>query len=312
MGGSKMILGITMFDDKLDLNNILNRVLLVLLPVLTLQSMPTAAQDNTIPWTDDTISWAGCGITKKAFMSELAGGFEQKTGIKINLEGGGATRGIRGAVSGEVDFGGSCRLNLPLHDSSEYYVKLHPVAWDALVIIVHPSNGLQSVSNEKLKQIYLGEITNWKDIGGSDAPINLYVRQGKISGVGYSLRQYLFQDEEIEFVTSNVLKSSGPLEEAVETDPLALAVTGISSARKREVKFLGFNDKVPTFENIKDGTYDLYRPLFLATGPNPSDMVNQFLDYAKSTEGQDIIRNNQTVPFVDAVHLMSKSLIYGL
>jgi phosphate transport system substrate-binding protein len=217
--GSITILGIKMFARKSNSFHVLGRVLLVLLPVFTLQSLPVSAQESAVQWTDNTISWAGCGITKKAFMSELATGFEQKTGVRINLEGGGATRGIRGAVNGEVDFGGSCRLNLPLHDSSEYYVKLHPVAWDALVIIVHPSNELQSVSNEKLKQIFLGQITNWKDIGGSDAPINLYVREGKISGVGYSLRQYLFQDEEVEFVTSNIFKSSGPLEQAVEPDP---------------------------------------------------------------------------------------------
>lgn len=259
------------------------------------------------------ITWAGCGITKKAFMKELAAAYSKKTGIGIKLQGGGATRGIRDAVKGKIEIGGSCRMSLPGSDKSELFASLHPVAWDALAIIAHPGNPVDSLSMQQVKDIYRGRITNWKQIGGIDAPIHLYVRRGKISGVGYAIRQYVFQDSGMEFVTDPryVVKSSGPLEKAAEKDPQAMGITGISSARKRKVKILKFDGKDPSYENVASGKYGLYRPLYLVTSPKPSKEVKDFIKFASSAEGRKIIRANQTVPYQDAPQLMSKMLIYG-
>ncbi|WP_455208344.1 phosphate ABC transporter substrate-binding protein [Kaarinaea lacus] len=259
----------------------------------------------------NTIHWAGCGITKKAFMAELAAGFEKKTGIKVDLQGGGATKGIRQAAKLKVDLGGSCRMTLPDADPSELHATLHPVAWDALAIIVHKKNPVSNLTTQQIKDIYKGKITNWKQVGGKDAAIKLYVRTGKISGVGYAIRQYLFQNSDEDFVSSYVVKSSGPLEKAVEKDPDAIGITGVSSARKRDVKITGFDGKSPSYENVKKGEYGLYRPLYLVTSPAPSKQVKQFIEFSQSNEGRDIIRHNKTVPYADALHLMRKMLIYG-
>lgn len=260
---------------------------------------------------DNTITWAGCGITKKAFMAELAGAFTADTGIAVNLEGGGATRGIRDAVSHEIDMGGACRMSLPMIERSELYASMHPVAWDALAIIVHRDNPVSSLSTQQVKDLYLGKITNWRQLGGANVPIKLYTRRGKVSGVGYAIRQYLFQDSQIDFASNHVVKSSGPLEKAVVADPHAIAITGISSARKRDVKIIGFDGKLPSYENIRDGKYGMYRPLYLVTGPSPSDEVKQFIAFARSEKGKQIMRDNGTVPHSDAMHLMSKMLVYG-
>ena len=261
----------------------------------------------------DTITWAGCGITKKSFMAEVAVAFEKKTGVTIKLEGGGATRGIRDAAAGKIHLGGSCRMTLPLHDPSELHVTLHPVAWDALAVILHKDNPVKNISSEQIRLIYRGKIKNWKQLGGVDAPIHLYVRKGMISGVGYAIRQYVFQDSRVDFVTNKkyVVKSSGPLEKAVEKDPHAMGITGVSSARKRNVKLVGIDGFVPSYDNIRDGNYIFYRPLYLVTGSSPSDSVKTFIEFVQSAEGSQIIRDNGTVPYMDAVHLMTKTLIYG-
>lgn len=263
------------------------------------------------PKDNNLIRWAGCGITKKAFMAELAQAYEAKTGVKVVLQGGGATRGIRDTAGLKVDLGGSCRMNLPGIERSELHASLHPVAWDALAIIINKQNPVNNITTEQIKKIYLGQITNWSELGGPDAPIHLYVRRGKYSGVGYTIRQYIFQDSAIEFVTDYVVKSSGPLEKAIEKDPLAVGITGISSARKRSVKIIGFDGKTPTYENVRNGNYGLYRPLYLVTSPQPSAHVKDFIAFARSTEGRKIIRANETVPYKDAPQLMSKMLIYG-
>jgi len=260
---------------------------------------------------NNIIHWAGCGITKKAFMSELATAFEKKTGVKVDLKGGGATKGIRQTARLEVDFGGSCRMTLPDVDPVELRATLTPVAWDALAVIVHKSNKVKSLSTAQVKGIFKGRITNWKQVGGKDAPIELYVRNGKLSGVGYAIRQYLFQNSDEDFVASYSVKSSGPLEKAVEKLPNAIGITGISSARKRKVKVIGFDGKAPSYENVKNGNYGLYRPLYLVSSSAPNKNVKAFIDFALSPEGKQIIRNNGTVPYTDALPLMRKLLIYG-
>jgi len=203
----------------------------------------------------DTITWAGCGISKKSYMTALAKEFENLYHIKIDLKGGGATKGIRGTASHKTMMGGSCRMRLPEYNSSEGYVKSYPIAWDALAVIVHPKNNITNITTEQIKQVYTGKIKNWSDLGGNDAPIHLYVRKGKLSGVGYTIRQYIFKDSQQEFVTDDsfMTKSSGPLEKGVEKDPLALAITGVSSARKRDVKIISIEGYTPSYENVLKG-----------------------------------------------------------
>ena len=139
--------------------------------VLTLSMNTTAALAKVKD--DNTILWAGCGITKKAFMAELAQAYQAKTGIKVQLQGGGATRGIREAAALKVDIGGSCRMSLPGVERSELHASLHPVAWDALAIIINHKNPVNNISTEQIKAMYLGKIKNWSELGSrcTDTPL---------------------------------------------------------------------------------------------------------------------------------------------
>ncbi len=257
------------------------------------------------------ISWGGCGITKKAFMQELALAFTAKTGVKVILQGGGATKGIHDTIENKIDIGGTCRMTLPGIKHSELHATLHPVAWDALAIIVNKKNPLSNLTMEQISDIYTGKITNWKSLNGRDAAIHLYTRSGKISGVGYAIRQYIFKDSDMDFKSDYVVTSSGPLEKACESDIDAIAITGVSSARKRNVKIIKFDGMTPSYSNLKAGKYFLYRPLYLVTSPSPSKVTTNFIAYASSREGRRIIRENGTVPYLDAPQLLSKMLIYG-
>lgn len=271
--------------------------------VFSLISLPAMATES------DPLTWAGCGITKKAFMQELASAYEKETGKKIDIEGGGATKGIRKVASLEKDMGGTCRYLLP-GDPAETGVKPFPVAWDALAVIAHKENPVESISLAQLEAILEGRITNWNEVGGPDAPLELAIRKSKISGVGYALRQLVFADETKDFAGSEVFPSSGPLEKAVVANPNAIGVTGISSARKRDVKIIRLEEKDPNYENILSGEYLLYRPLYLVSNiSNPNyPEVRRFVDFANSRQGREIIRANGVVPYLEATHLIRKQL----
>ena len=261
------------------------------------------------PLKDNTLLWAGCGITKKAFMAELAKGFEKKYGIKVKLSGGGATKGIRKATKGEINIGGACRSSMEKHpeEAKAYQV---PVAWDALAVIVHKDNPVETVTFQQIQGIYLGKIKNWKEVGGKNAPIELYVRRGKFSGVGRTLRELVFANFDQEFpAATHVTKSSGPLEKGIQKNLNGIGITGISSAKRRKVKILKLEGKDPTVEHIKKGEYLLYRPLYLVTqGERAHPLAKKFITYALSREGKKIIRKAGTLPYADAIGLVMKQV----
>jgi len=250
----------------------------------------------------DEIKWAGCGISKKAYISELSKAFEKKSGHKIIIEGGGATKGIRLVKTGSADVGGSCRHLLDVPE--EKNVKLNPVGWDAVVAITNPSNPVKDISQENLKKIFLGKISNWSALGGTDAPIKLVVRKGKISGVGRTIRELLFKNPNQDFASSAVVKkSSGPVEKMVEKESNAIAFTGISSARKRNVHILKIDGVEPTYDNIAEGKFPLFRPLYLVVGKNTPKAALDFVKFAQSADGQNIIKSQKTITLQDGKNL---------
>jgi len=271
------------------------------------------------------ITWAGCGISKNAFMAEMALAYKKKTGIEIDFKGGGATKGIRQVSSREVNIGGTCRHVIEDSQTSmtlkeERRVKLTPVAWDALAVIVHPNNPVSNITLAQVREVYKGKIKNWKELGGKDEQVELYVRKGKISGVGRTLRELVFNNYEEEFIATHEVKSSGPLEKAIGENPHGIGITGISSARKLKVKILKLDGKDPSYEHIQKGEYLLYRPLYMVTHLSEHDKdVKGFVDFVMSNQGKEVMRRVGTVPYEDAIGLwlkyldqQNKALAHGL
>jgi phosphate transport system substrate-binding protein len=266
----------------------------VLLSFLLLSSTLVAApqQDPTEP----TLSWRGCGITKKAFMERCATVYSEKTGVNIRLTGGGATLGIEAAGQGGADFGGTCRACLSSRNEDKMPLALTVVAWDALVVVVHPDNPLDSITPEQLKAVLQQEITDWGELGGKPGRIITIARKGKISGVGFMTRKLIFGDAEADYGKRVIrLQSSGPVEELLEESVNGIAVTGISSAKLRKLKVLKVGGVEPTMANIATGKYPYYRPLYLA---HPKKMVaeqQRFLNWLLGGEGQQVVHDQGTV-----------------
>lgn len=257
----------------------------------------------------EELKWVGCSITKLAFMEDLATAWSAKTGHTIAMAGGGATKGIRHAANTQADMGGTCRYKLEstTEESKAYF---EPIAWDALVTIVHPDNPITNITKNQLRDIYLGKIKNWKELNGRDQPIHVYAREGKITGVGYTMRKLLFANYHQDFEADKIFEDSGPLEKALETDPLAIGVTGISSAKKRALKIIDLEGRSPTYENIRNGNYVFYRPLYIAYNElnGKSKLIKDFVNFAHSPEGMAIIQANGCVPYTQALTLISRQL----
>ncbi len=262
---------------------------------------------------EDILTFKGCSIIRRAFMSEAAVAYEKATGKKINVMGGGATLGIRAAAAGDADIGGSCRPCLPNWFDEEKGVYMTHVAWDSLVIITHPSNTIDSITLPQAKGILLGNITNWKEVGGLDRPIIPAFRSqvpehgGKVSGVGYMSRVLIFNDPNISYTEKGLFfRHSAEVEEIIEKIKYTFGITGISSARKRNVKTLKLNGTEPSKENIGSGKYPLFRPLYLITKGKPTGDVKEFIDWLLGEEGQNVVSEQGTVNLIEGKGLKEK------
>ena len=270
-----------------------------------------------------TITWTGCGISKKGFMKELANIYGKQHDLTFALTGGGATKGIRDVVKGDAHMGGMCRLPLLGPSTAllgetkgvkeEKDSLLIPMAWDALVVITHKDNPINNLSTKELRKVLTGEITDWSQLRenhGKKGKFNLYVRAGRISGVGRSLRQTLFDDTRQKFTkTALVKKSSGVIEKAIVKDVNGIAISGYSSANKRKgLKLLSLNGHESTMENLAKGKYPIYRLLILTLMKESlkDPDVSDFVVYAKSRAAAKVVKNAGNLPFSEGFNLSSK------
>jgi len=282
--------------------------------VATVRSAPLPEAEPVPAPERDYLVWTGCDISMNAYVSEAAEEYTRRSGVEVVITGGGATRGIRATVGGMSDIGGTCRHALcEEFPEEEGGALLTHVAWDALVFMTHRSNPVDGISLEQARGILLGRIRNWKELGGPDqAILPVFRRQttgGKLSGVGYMTRLLLFGDSSVDY-TSNALffASSAPVEEYVEKTPHSFAVTGISSARKRDAKVLSLEGVVPDKASIASGAYPLFRPLYLATDGEPQGRAADFLDWILSEEGQAILSRAGTVNLAEGQDLAARFL----
>jgi phosphate transport system substrate-binding protein len=248
-----------------------------------------------------------CHISKDAYVTDLVNAYREQSGIHINIQAGNSTSAIRDVQTGVADIGGTSRYLIP-NEKHETGVKLLPVALDALAIIVHKDNSVESISQEQVKAIYTGRIRYWSELGGNDQKIEVYALKNKISGNGRTLRELLFSNTDKNFHTRRVFDSIEELEQALLQNANAIAITGVSSAHMRDVKIVALNGVKPSVQNIKTGDYSLYRPLFLSYDPHSPNIesVKDFIRFVLSKTGQDVMRSNGVVPYREVMSLVNK------
>lgn len=242
---------------------------------------------------------SGCSVSNIGYLSAIAQEYERRTGVKVLVRGGGTVVGIEDLRTGRVDFGASCREKTP---SDPDDIEFIPVAWDALVFIVHKSNPVDNISVDDVRAICGDKITNWKELKGRDTPIKIFrsMPNKGLSGIDDSMRKMVLQGKE-PHKTPNVLAlaSTGIVEQMVEKTGEGFAASGFSSARKRDVKMLKVNGVYPNKTNIINGKYPLRRPLFIIIPKKAKPETKKFIDFVLSKEGQQFISSQGIISLAD-------------
>ncbi|WP_372610374.1 phosphate ABC transporter substrate-binding/OmpA family protein [Aquicoccus sp.] len=168
------------------------------------------------------------------------------------------------------------------------------LALDALVAVVAPGNPVDSISIVELSEVFAGEITNWKALGGPDAPISLHLRDSA-SGTGQAVEDRIMAPAGLALSPSATRHSSdNALARAVAMDPFALGIASKSATGNTQALVLKGGCGFPlaaTRRTVKTEDYPLTAPMFLylPTRRLPK-LAREFLSYTRSPQAQMVIR----------------------
>ena len=170
------------------------------------------------------------------------------------------------------------------------------MASNGIIMAVASTNPLKAISVSNLRNILLGDITNWRDVGGPDVAIDLYLAKNE-SGFDTILNKSLLGLKPSQITTSaTLLNSLSDVSDAAASNPFGLGVTSFSNLRNANA--LGLKGvcgiySVPSIFSIKSGDYPLtYNHFFFRTNQRLPLFAREFLDFAESDQAQNVIRAN--------------------
>jgi phosphate transport system substrate-binding protein len=209
---------------------------------------------------------------------------ERYPDITVEMFSVGSTPGIVGTNDGTYDIGMSSRW---LREAELAWNFTQVVAYhDALAPIVHPTNPVTDLSMEQLKGIFLGNITNWAEVGGPDLRITVIIREAG-SGARGAWEDHVHEDID-PTLEAIVLPGTLGVRAGVAGNPAAISYV-TPAALDASVKALTVEGVAATTANVKAGTYEITRPgLFLTKGA-PSPLERTFLDWLLGPEGQRLL-----------------------
>jgi phosphate transport system substrate-binding protein len=253
-----------------------------------------------------TLVWRGDVVTAHAVVDGMAKAWQQAGHGKLVVQPFNTASGLDAVSGGSADIAGSVRGSSGSAEDSQ--LTFTPVAWDGLVMITSASNPVDSLTLKQLHDIYYGRIHNWSEVGGPNAPIDVYAVASPGDGVEFSLRKLLFGRGNQPVAAPRLYLSTTSLEQGIALDPHSLGATTLSSAMgNHKLKMLHIDGSAPTIANVASGRYPLYTPIYLVTrgGSAKAAAAQSFVDFTASAKGKAVLRQHHLLPYADGATLAS-------
>ena len=234
----------------------------------------------------------GGSTSMKNVIAALTEGFaEVEPGVTVSYDPTGSGAGITGATDKTLDIGLSSRA---LKDDEKNDVDGTVIALDGIAIIVNKESKVADLTVDQLKQMFTGEITNWKDVGGDDGEIVLVGREAG-SGTRDGFESIVDVKDSCKYAQE--LTATGAVISAVEANPLAIGYASLSAVGDT-VKAVTVEGVECSEDTVKDGSYQIQRPFVFVTNKSVtlSGQAQVFFDFACSADAADLIRTAGAVP----------------
>lgn len=256
--------------------------------VFVMTALPLLAQRPTTIKGSDTMVIVNAKLAE-AFMAK-------KRGTQIQVTGGGSGVGIAALINGTTDIAASSR---PIKASEIDKLKARfatrgvavPIARDGLAVYLNAANPIQELTIAQIRDIYVGKITNWKQLGGNDATIILYSRENS-SGTYTYFKDNVLLGRDFS-PRAQTLQGTAAVVNAVAKDPSGIGYGGAAYAKgvkfvrvKKDEKTPGY---LPNLETVRSGQYPISRFLYYYLRTQPKGVAKEFIDWALSPEGQALV-----------------------
>ena len=227
----------------------------------------------------------------------------QHPDARVTVTGGGTGVGISALMDNTTDIAMASR---PIKFSEKMKTKEAGqevdeviVAYDALAVVVHPSNPVKQLTRQQLEDIFRGKITNWKQVGGDDRKIVVYSRETSSGTYEFFKESVLKHRNYMPAVLS--MPATGAIIQSVSQTPGAIGYVGLAYLNP-EVKALavsydgGGSYVAPTFDNARSKSYPIVRPLYFYYTKSNEAAVRPLIDYLTSDEGQAMVASIGFIP----------------
>lgn len=227
--------------------------------------------------------------------AEIGKRFESEhSGVRIDVQSGGSSRGITDARKGLANIG---MVSRALKDD-EKDLQAFPIARDGVGIILHKDNPVPSLSDRQVVDIYTGKIGNWKQVGGKDAPITVVNKAEGRSTLELFTHYFKLKNSDIK--AQVVIGENEQGIKSVAGNPNAIGYVSIGTAEHDiangvPIKLLPVGGVAATTANVQNGTFPLSRPLNLVMKTQPQGLEKEFIDFARSPKVQSIVKEQNFV-----------------
>lgn len=225
-------------------------------------------------------------------VAELGRTFEAAhPGVRIDVQTGGSSRGIADVRRALADIGMSSR---PLKDGEREGLVSQVLALDGVCFLVHKDNPIAELTNGQIVDIFTGRTTNWKAVGGKDAPITVINRAD-----GRSELELFGSHFKVRAADIRASLIAGDNEQGIKTlagDPDAILYMSVGTSeqdasRGAPIKLLPLGGVKASVANVRNKTYPFSRPLVLVTRPELKPTAREFLEFLLSSDAQPFVRN---------------------
>jgi phosphate transport system substrate-binding protein len=224
----------------------------------------------------------------------LADEFNNKQpNLKIDIQGVGSTAGIKAITDGTCDIGMSSRELSEQERAGN--IRENVIALDGIAVIVNPNNKVQSLKKEEIFKIFSGQVTNWKELGGSDKEIVVVSREAG-SGTRGAFEELLKLqkkegDKTISLLIDNALiaEGNGSVFANVAGKADAIGYMSLGMVNENKVNKVTVDGVEATDQNIMDQKYAIARPFLMLTKGEPNQATQAYLDFIFSEAGQKVV-----------------------
>ena len=217
--------------------------------------------------------------------------------VKISLSGGGSCNGIKAIIDGTADIGNASRFikqkEVDLAGTKGVYPVPFRVALDAIVPVVNSGNTISNLTMSQLKDIYLGKIKNWKELGGTPGTIVVISRDSS-SGT-FGVWKDLIMKKERVIPSALTVPSNGGVVQAVAKTPGAIGYIGLGYITE-EINAVDVDGVAGSEENTLNGSFPISRGLFMFTKGWPKGDTMGFISFILSKKGQELVKAAGSIP----------------